>query len=332
MPPRKRARGSSLAASASSARRGDDAMDMDTAAASETAAPSAPSKQGQPSFNDMWTDDQIASLFKGVIRWKPAGTSHICLHQLPPKSQSRLFRPNVDLADKYGSGMHKHFRMIAISEHLRNHGFDPDIYQHTRIPNIWGKLRTFYNLDLIDEREYFDDDETSDKYIEFSLPRSCFLESMMQRAVAESSEAPTSPPELDLSPAPSQPRRRKRSDIAAMARITDTEDTEYGTDAPSPAARPKRGSRGRRRGVSYRHARTERADRSDRAEKTEKNHKAETTEEEDAGDDGDDSGPGEDQEEDSTEDGGTPASRTTRAATRKSTAPKPPPRRTRSRR
>ncbi|QUC16938.1 uncharacterized protein UV8b_01179 [Ustilaginoidea virens] len=301
MPPRKRARGSSLAASASSARRGDDAMDMDTAAASETAAPSAPSKQGQPSFNDMWTDDQIASLFKGVIRWKPAG-------------------------------MHKHFRMIAISEHLRNHGFDPDIYQHTRIPNIWGKLRTFYNLDLIDEREYFDDDETSDKYIEFSLPRSCFLESMMQRAVAESSEAPTSPPELDLSPAPSQPRRRKRSDIAAMARITDTEDTEYGTDAPSPAARPKRGSRGRRRGVSYRHARTERADRSDRAEKTEKNHKAETTEEEDAGDDGDDSGPGEDQEEDSTEDGGTPASRTTRAATRKSTAPKPPPRRTRSRR
>ena len=90
--------------------------------------------------------------------------------------------------------MHKHFRMIAISEHLRNHGFDPDVHQHTRIPHIWQKLRTFYNLDIIDERENFDDDD-EDRYDEFSLPRGDFYGRMMQRAV---SEAPTSPAELDL--------------------------------------------------------------------------------------------------------------------------------------
>ncbi|KAG8422521.1 hypothetical protein J3459_010263 [Metarhizium acridum] len=309
MPPRKRARGQAVATP--SATRDDDAMDIDTPAASEAGDRS---KHGAPNYNNMWTDDQVASLFKGVIRWKPAG-------------------------------MHKHFRMIAISEHLRNHGFDPDIYQHTRIPNIWDKLRTYYNLDLIDEREYFDDDESEDKYVDFTLPHSHFLDSMMQRAVADCSEAPTSPPQLELSPGLSHARRRTRSGTASKTRATDAEDTEDGTDAPSPAARLARGPRGRTRAASQQ-AKPEKNDRSDK-DKAEKD-KAETTEEEeDAENQEDGSGSGEDEDEgegegegeeeeeeeadESAEEGGTPASRSTRAATRKSLAPKPTTRRTRSR-
>ncbi|OAA47751.1 CT20 family protein [Metarhizium rileyi] len=305
MPPRKRARGGATATP--SAPRHHDAMEIDTPTASEAGASL---KYGGPNYNSMWTDDQIASLFKGVIRWKPAG-------------------------------MHKHFRMIAISEHLRNHGFDPDIYQHTRIPRIWDKLRTYFDLDLIDEREYFDDDEPEDKYVDFTLPRSHFLDSMRQRAVADISEAPTSPPELDLSPSSFRSRKRKRSGTASRARANDAEDTEDGTDAPSPTARPTRGSRGRAR-VASQQAKPEKSDKSDKdkAETTEEEEGSEDEEEESGSgddeddeddDDEDDDDEEDDEEDESAEEGGTPASRSTRAATRKSTAPKPMTRRTRSR-
>ena len=49
-------------------------------------------------------------------------------------------------------GMHKHFRMIAISQHLRNHGYTSAKDDHTRIPGIWQKLGKLYNLDALDER------------------------------------------------------------------------------------------------------------------------------------------------------------------------------------
>ena len=48
--------------------------------------------------------------------------------------------------------MHKHFRMIAISQHLRNHGYTSAKDDHTRIPGIWQKLEKLYNLDALDER------------------------------------------------------------------------------------------------------------------------------------------------------------------------------------
>ncbi|KAF4469608.1 EAF7 Esa1 associated subunit of the 4 histone acetyltransferase complex [Fusarium albosuccineum] len=261
MAPRKRARGNTQTAATPTPARDEDAMDVDTPQTGEQEEASEP-KEPDNNFNDLWTDDQVASLFKGVIRWKPA----------------------------------------AISEHLRNHGFDPDLYQHTRIPYIWQKLRTYYNLEVIDERENFDEDETEDRYVEFTLPREQFFDAMMQRAPADPSEAPTSPAQLDLSPPPSSPpKKRKRADT--KTRGTSVEDTEEGTDAPAPAPAPKskRNSRQKKRGASQ--------------TKAEKQEKAETTEEEDDADEGSESGSSED--EGSAEESGTPVSKSTRGANKK---------------
>ncbi|KAG6004157.1 hypothetical protein E4U21_001374 [Claviceps maximensis] len=336
MPPRKRGRGHAAFTPIRS--RNSDAMDVDTPTTSQVGAATPSRKRERPHYNEMWTDDQVASLFKGVIRWKPAG-------------------------------MHKHFRMIAISEHLRNHGFDPDLYKHTRIPHIWNKLRTYYDLDIIDEREHYDHDELDQKYVDFSLPRSDFLGSMMRRAVADTSEAPTSPPELDLSAEPPQTRKRKRSSTTALkARSIDAEDTDEGQeDTPLPVIRPtrgtrggargargtrgSRGSRGRARTVSQgRQAKMEENDKMEKTDKAETTEEEEQEEEEDEDDDDDDenseeenhaedardddNGSGSDErgEESPEEEGGTPASRSTRAAARKNSAPKPTARRTRSRR
>lgn len=84
MPPRKRARAS--AQSAASPAREDDTMDVDTPQAADT--PATPGVKTEVDLrNELWTDDQVASLFKGVIRWKPAGES--CLgYRQPPKLAS----------------------------------------------------------------------------------------------------------------------------------------------------------------------------------------------------------------------------------------------------
>lgn len=63
MPPRKKARGQRAATD-------DDAMDIDTPKSRRN----KPVHNDDPEINGLWTDDQVASLFKGVIRWKPAGT------------------------------------------------------------------------------------------------------------------------------------------------------------------------------------------------------------------------------------------------------------------
>lgn len=49
--------------------------------------------------------------------------------------------------------MHKHFHVIAISQSLRSHGHTTATSTHTRIPGIWAKLHTLYDLDALDERE-----------------------------------------------------------------------------------------------------------------------------------------------------------------------------------
>jgi MRG-binding protein len=77
MPPRKKTRGSAAAASSLSTPtpvRDDDAMDIDTPQAAPTTTTTAAESSAIDIHNSMWTDDQEASLFKGVIRWKPAGS------------------------------------------------------------------------------------------------------------------------------------------------------------------------------------------------------------------------------------------------------------------
>lgn len=194
--------------------------------------------------------------------------------------------------------------MIAVSEHLRNHGFDPDRVKHTRIPFIWQKLRTFYNLDIIDDRENFEEEEPEDRYNEFSLPSDIFGEAMYQRRFADPDDPPSSPPQLDLEHGPSSPaKKRKRGDTVSQTRGTSREDTEDATDAQSPTERSTtRGSRGRTRAAS--------------AAKAEKADTTEDEEDQEEDDEGDETASGEEEVGDSEADTATQSTRSAKGAPR----------------
>ncbi|OTB00069.1 hypothetical protein M426DRAFT_26894 [Hypoxylon sp. CI-4A] len=261
MPPKRKSKAGGLAdvstpKASSTPARDDDAMDVDTPQASDTPRAADTPTASKPSLpppseilNNLWTDDQEASLFKAVIRWKP-------------------------------SGIHKHFRMISISEHLRNHGFDPDVETHTRIPRIWDKLRLFYNMDAIDERDNSfdyvridgqDEELPENKYNDFDLPPDDYHDLMWARAAAGPGEE-SGPSDMDVE-LPEKPttatRKRKRggtrggadaaTDAASVAGSTTTktrastvEDTDQETPLPSsPAGRATaRGTRSQKRAAA----------------------------------------------------------------------------------
>lgn len=149
--------------------------------------------------------------------------------------------------------MHKHFRMLAISEHLRNHGFDPESCPHTRIPGIWAKLEEFYNLEAIDERENNMDPPEEEgqprRYHDFRLPWDEYGELMMERARADPSEAPTSPAQWDPNAPPGESKKRKRgaAESTTRARSSTVEDTENDTPAASPTRKSGKSARNAKR-------------------------------------------------------------------------------------
>lgn len=148
--------------------------------------------------------------------------------------------------------------MIALSEHLRNHGYNPKVESHTRIPGIWEKLRTLYNLEVIDEREssfdYIEDDAVEKKYLEFSLPEEDFGNLMWVKGMA-SSETNSSPPRLNEAPElPETSKKRKRGDTVTANRVRGStiEDTDEPKSSPAPpsALKAGRSSRGGKRSSS----------------------------------------------------------------------------------
>ncbi|KAI0799109.1 chromatin modification-related protein EAF7-domain-containing protein [Xylaria sp. FL0064] len=285
----------------------EDAMDVDTPKASETpraADTPVTTKPNHPPeseiLGDLWTEDQTSSLFKAIIRWKP-------------------------------SGMHKHFRIIAISEHLRNHGFDPDVETHTRIPGIWTKLRQFFDMEMIDERDNsFDyvkslggDEAPEEIYKDFDLPPDHFHDLMWARAAADENE-PDNWTDSDVEMASNNnnnnnkgrqsQRKRKRGDTiatdaasvagSATARVTRRSSTVEDTDretpaASSPVSRSARGTRSQKRAAAK--ARTEslaaESDHEDDEEDDEEEEKDDNDEEEEDKDDNDDSSESEGEEE-----------------------------------
>jgi hypothetical protein len=166
--------------------------------------------------------------------------------------------------------------MIAISEHLRNHGFDPDVETHTRIPGIWKKLREFYDMDMIDERDNsFDyvrslggDEAPEEIYNDFELPPDEFHDLMWTRAAADENEQDNwsnSEAEGDnTGPTKKSMRKRKRGDTTAAdassvagsttaktRRSSTIDDTDRDTPAvSSPVSRSARGARSQKRAAA----------------------------------------------------------------------------------
>ncbi|RDW79663.1 hypothetical protein BP6252_04301 [Coleophoma cylindrospora] len=215
MPPKRKSRG---APAVSTPATDDSAMAVDSPQPEESEKPA------YDILKNPWTDEQETSLFKGIIKWKPAG-------------------------------MHKHFRMIALSEYLRNHGYDPRVDTHTRIPGIWEKLGTLYNMRVIDERENsFDiDEDLEEKYLEFKLPDEDFGQLMWEKGRAPPS-VESSPPRFNsqMSRSPSLPaastttRKRKRGiDVAAKNRASTVTDTDEPRTSPTHSPTPKTTRSGR---------------------------------------------------------------------------------------
>ncbi|KIN08576.1 hypothetical protein OIDMADRAFT_100306 [Oidiodendron maius Zn] len=209
MPPRKKAkRGVSTPVG------DDDGMEID-APTPDVEEANEPSAAAYDIVKDPWTDEQETALFKGIIRWKP-------------------------------NGMHKHFRMIALAEHLRNHGCDE---KHTRIPGIWEKLKTLYNMEMIDAREDSAEDEEEEEvpFIDFELPDKDYGLETFMRGKRSLSEAPSSPPRLARTPSPPPVKRRKRGDTVTTTktRASTVDDTDEAKTSPprSPPTKITRAGR-----------------------------------------------------------------------------------------
>ena len=221
-------------------------------------------------------------------------------------------------------GIHKHFRMIALSEHLRNHGYDPRVHAHTRIPGIWAKLRTLYNMDIIDEREnsFEYEDDVKDKYLEFRLPEEDYGEVLFMRG-QRTSDAGSSPPRLNRSPSPQATRKRKRGDTITQARDSSVvDDTDEARTSPARSSPPKATTRSGR-STNRSMGRVQAESRSSRQPSKD------TTVDEDVEEEADDAE--EDEEEAEEEEEGTPSPKASKGKTKDAKAQNRPRKSTRKR-
>lgn len=147
--------------------------------------------------------------------------------------------------------------MLALSEYLRNHGYDPQVETHTRIPGIWQKLKTIYSMPIIDDREnsFEYDEEFVGKYHEFELPPNDYATETFLRGKLDSEEEEGSSPRHGRSVSPVQPtRKRKRGDTVTQVRtrastVDDTDDTKT-SPVQSPPAKITRSGRSSRRAAA----------------------------------------------------------------------------------
>lgn len=151
--------------------------------------------------------------------------------------------------------------MIAISEHMRNHGYNPEVLTHTRIPGLWAKLATEWNQAEVDFRQDSGllEEISNGEYVGFDLaslvltsPESYWREQMDARKFATQSEAGSSPPRLgepERSQTPEASRKRKRGNAATVdGSIADTEDMPTSPAAASSPATGKTTRSGRNTG------------------------------------------------------------------------------------
>ncbi|RDW76709.1 uncharacterized protein DSM5745_06701 [Aspergillus mulundensis] len=245
-------------------------------------APTEGATHRTPSYDlvsDPWTDEQETALLKGVIRWKPVG-------------------------------MHKHFRMVAISEFMKSQGYAPSHAEHTRIPGIWKKLGSLYNLPALDEREdslitdISDDVDGKEVYCPFELPQDEYGELMFERRLAM---------EGSPSPAPSgHPGSRRGSTVVD----TDVKSEPRSSPVPTRGRKP---GRGRPAGRGTRSSRLQVEIESRQESSNTEDEEAESEDEDDESEE--ESSDAKEESEDDDGDGDTgssPAGRSTRARTTKS--------------
>ncbi|KAI4270173.1 MAG: hypothetical protein LQ337_006844 [Flavoplaca oasis] len=131
-------------------------------------------------------------------------------------------------------GVHKHFRIIALSQYLQSHGYTPLEHEHTRIPRIWKKLESLYNLEALDDRENAfsrasspDTEGSEMPSHQFALPHDDFGKMMFDRRLAP--EGSSSPP------ASTRPPSAGSTSVAATGRASTMEDTEDLRSSPASA-------------------------------------------------------------------------------------------------